>query len=102
MLEGVDLADIHGQFKFNFKHEHIERDDSKVWLDWAFQHDFDTNGPSLFRMMRTMFEGWKRYGSGQRCTRPRALRRRGGKAEARLRCRVMGDGEVSRGIERAS
>ncbi len=63
MLEGVDLADIHGQFKFNFKHEHIERDDSKVWLDWAFQHDFDTNGPSLFRMMRTMFEGWKRYGA---------------------------------------
>jgi radical SAM superfamily enzyme YgiQ (UPF0313 family) len=63
MLAGVDLADIHGQFKFNFKHEHIERDDSKVWLDWAFQHDFDTNGPSLFRMMRTMFEGWKRYRS---------------------------------------
>ena len=63
MLEGVDLADIHGQHKFNFKHEHIERDDSKVWLDEAFQHDFDVNGPSLFRMMRTTFEGWKRYGA---------------------------------------
>ena len=62
MLDWVNLADIHGQFKFNFKHEHIERDDSKVWLDWAFQHDYDINGPSLFRMMRTMFEGWKRYG----------------------------------------
>ncbi len=63
MLEGVDLADIHGQYKFNFKHEHIERNDSKVWLDWAFKHDFDVNGPSLFRLMRTTFEGWKRYGA---------------------------------------
>ena len=62
LLEAVDLADIHGQYKFNFTHRHIERDDSKYWLDWAFQLDFDTNGPSLFRMMRTTFEGWKRYG----------------------------------------
>jgi hypothetical protein len=61
MLDDVDLADIHGQFKFNFKHQHIARDDSKVWLDWAFAHDFHVNGPSLFRMMRTMFEGWRRY-----------------------------------------
>jgi hypothetical protein len=62
MLEDVDLADIHGQYKFNFAHAHIERDDSKHWLDWAFQHDFETNGPSLFRMMRTTLDGWKRYG----------------------------------------
>jgi radical SAM superfamily enzyme YgiQ (UPF0313 family) len=62
MLEDVDLADIHGQYKFNFRHEHISRDDSKSWLDWAFQRDFEVNGPSLFRLMRTMFEGWKRYG----------------------------------------
>ena len=61
MLDGVDLADIHGQYKFNFTHAHIDRDDSKRWLDLAFQRDFDVNGPSLFRMMRTMFEGWKRY-----------------------------------------
>lgn len=63
MLEDIDLADIHGQWKFNFVHEHIQRDDSKKWLDWAFEHDFVTNGPSLFRMMRTMLEGVKRYGA---------------------------------------
>jgi hypothetical protein len=57
----VDLADIHGQYKFNFKHAHITRDDSKSWLDFAFQRDYDVNGPSLYRMMRTMYEGWKRY-----------------------------------------
>ena len=62
ILEDVDLADIHGQYKFSFRHEHISRDDSKSWLDWAFQRDFEANGPSVFRMMRTMFEGWKRYG----------------------------------------
>jgi len=62
MLDEVDLADIHGQYKFNFRHEHIGRDDSKAWLDWAFQRDFEVNGPSLLRMMRTIFEGWKRYG----------------------------------------
>jgi radical SAM superfamily enzyme YgiQ (UPF0313 family) len=61
MLEGVDFADIHGQYQFNFEHPAIEREASKRWLDWAFQHDFEVNGPSLFRMMRTMFEGWMRY-----------------------------------------
>jgi len=62
MLNGIDLADIHGQFKFNFEHEHITREDSKSWLDFAFQRDYEVNGPSLYRMMRTMYQGWKRYG----------------------------------------
>jgi radical SAM superfamily enzyme YgiQ (UPF0313 family) len=61
MLDGIDLADIHGQYKFNFAHAHISRDDSKRWLDRAFARDFDVNGPSLYRMMRTTFDGWKRY-----------------------------------------
>ncbi len=61
MLNGIDLADIHGQLKFNFEHEHIARDDSKSWLDLAFQRDYEVNGPSLYRMMRTMYEGWTRY-----------------------------------------
>jgi radical SAM superfamily enzyme YgiQ (UPF0313 family) len=60
-LLDVDLADIHGQWKFNFQHEAIARDDSKTLLDWAFDLDYQRNGPSLFRLMRTMFEGWKRY-----------------------------------------
>jgi radical SAM superfamily enzyme YgiQ (UPF0313 family) len=61
LLPDVDLADIHGQYKFNFRHEAISRDDSKVLLDSAFRLDYERNGPSLYRMMRTMFEGWKRY-----------------------------------------
>ncbi len=61
MLEGVDLADIHGQFKFNFQHAAISREQSKQFLDWAFQFDFERNGPSLFRISETIFQGWKRY-----------------------------------------
>jgi radical SAM superfamily enzyme YgiQ (UPF0313 family) len=61
MLEGIDPADIHGQFKFNFRHKAISRDDSKRFLDWAFRRDFERNGPSLYRICRTTLEGWKRY-----------------------------------------
>lgn len=60
-LLDVDLADIHGQFKFNFRHSAISRDDSKKFLDLAFQRDFERNGPSLYRICRTALEGWQRY-----------------------------------------
>jgi radical SAM superfamily enzyme YgiQ (UPF0313 family) len=61
LLNDVEAADIHGQYKFNFRHNAISRDDSKRFLDWAFWRDFERNGPSLYRMCRTMLEGWKRY-----------------------------------------
>jgi len=61
MLEGIDLADIHGQDKFNFQHAAISRNDSKRFLDWAFWRDFERNGPSLSRMCETMLQGWQRY-----------------------------------------
>jgi hypothetical protein len=62
-LIDVDLADIHGQYKFNFKHPAISRDDSKALLDRAFLRDFERNGPSLYRICRTTLDGWKRYKS---------------------------------------
>jgi radical SAM family protein/B12 binding protein len=61
LLEGVDLADIHGQDHFNFEHAAISREQSKQFLDWAFRRDFERNGPSLFRVWRTTLAGWKRY-----------------------------------------
>jgi Radical SAM superfamily/B12 binding domain len=60
-LHDVDLADIHGQYKFNFEHNAISRDESKRLLDWAFQRDFERNGPSLYRICRSTLEGWRRY-----------------------------------------
>ena len=61
MLDGIDPGDIHGQYKFNFRHAAISRDDSKRFLDWAFWRDFERNGPSLYRICQTMLLGWKRY-----------------------------------------
>ena len=61
MLPGIDFADVHGQFKFNFQHAAISREDSKRFLDWAFWRDFESNGPSLYRMCQTMLKGWQRY-----------------------------------------
>jgi radical SAM superfamily enzyme YgiQ (UPF0313 family) len=61
MLDEIEYADIHGQDKFNFHHAALSREDSKHFLDWAFWRDFEANGPSLYRMCRTMLSGWQRY-----------------------------------------
>jgi radical SAM superfamily enzyme YgiQ (UPF0313 family) len=61
MLDDVDLADIHGQDRFNFRHAAISREDSKRFLDGAFRRDFERNGPSIYRICRTTMEGWLRY-----------------------------------------
>ncbi|MGA7511997.1 MAG: cobalamin-dependent protein [Candidatus Sulfotelmatobacter sp.] len=61
LLPDVDFADMHGQYKFNFQHAAISREDSKRFLDWAFWRDFERNGPSLYRLCQTMLQGWQRY-----------------------------------------
>jgi radical SAM superfamily enzyme YgiQ (UPF0313 family) len=61
LLDDVDPADIHGQFKFNFRHPAISRDLSKTLLDQAFEEDYRKNGPSLFRICRTTLQGWQKY-----------------------------------------
>jgi hypothetical protein len=61
MLADIDFADVHGQYKFNFQHSSISRDDSQRFLDWAFWRDFERNGPSLYRLCQTMLQGWQRY-----------------------------------------
>jgi hypothetical protein len=81
MLEGVDIADIHGQYKFNFVHPAISRDDSKAFLDHAFLRDFERNGPSLYRLTRTVLQRWKCYKAD---------------ADARVRARVTQQAEQLR------
>jgi len=78
----VDIADIHGQDKFNFHHPHISQDASNTWLERAFARDYAVNGPSLYRIMRTTFAGWKRYGED---------------ADARVRARFARDAAKFRG-----
>ena len=62
LRDGVSLADIHGQYQFNFHHPAISAEQSKHLLDSAFRADFERNGPSIYRLMRTMFERYRRYG----------------------------------------
>jgi hypothetical protein len=56
-------ADIHGQFKFNFRHPHIRGGKETEFLLNAFNRDFFVNGPSILRITRTVLQGWKRYKS---------------------------------------
>jgi len=54
-------ADLHGQFKFNFKHPHIRNGEETEFLLRAFRRDFEVNGPSVVRIARTVLQGWRRY-----------------------------------------
>ncbi len=54
LLPDVDPADIHGQYKFNFRHDFIIAGLSRIRCSRApFERDYVINGPSLFRICRT-------------------------------------------------
>lgn len=55
------ICDSHGQFRFNHRHPHIPAGAEEQFLRNAFQQDFQLNGPSLFRLIRTTLKGWKRH-----------------------------------------
>jgi radical SAM superfamily enzyme YgiQ (UPF0313 family) len=54
-------ADTHGQYRFAFRHKHIRGGQEGEFLLNAFRRDFETNGPSLARLISTMLKGWQRY-----------------------------------------
>lgn len=54
-------ADNHGQYRFNYRHNHILSGEETGYLRSAFRRDFVVNGPSLARMMRVLLAGWRRY-----------------------------------------
>jgi len=55
------VADSHGQYRFNYRHPHIHHDREEQYILNAFHRDFDINGPSLARLIRTLLKGWQRY-----------------------------------------
>ena len=55
------VADAHGQYRFNYRHRHIHDGLEEQFLTEAFRRDFEVNGPSLARMIRTLLNGWQRY-----------------------------------------
>jgi hypothetical protein len=54
-------ADTHGQLRFNFRHPHIPEGQETEFLLRAFRRDFEVNGPSISRLVRTTLQGWQRY-----------------------------------------
>ena len=56
-----DVADTHGQLRFNYRHPHIPAGMETEFLVRAFARDFQVNGPSVVRMARTLLQGWRRY-----------------------------------------
>jgi len=65
-------ADAHGQLRFNFRHPHIRDGQETDLLLSAFKRDFETNGPSIVRIARTLLSGWRRH---RRHPDPRVRRR---------------------------
>ncbi len=54
-------ADTHGQYQFNYHHPHIPEGLESELILRAFLRDFELNGPSVARVVRTTLAGWKRY-----------------------------------------
>ncbi len=54
-------ADAHGQYRFNYRHRHIRENQEEQYIIDAFKRDFEINGPSLARLIRTILKGWQRY-----------------------------------------
>ena len=57
----VNLANVHGQSVFNYRHPHLRHNEETELIVRAFQRDFEVNGPSMVRMVRTVLAGWKRH-----------------------------------------
>jgi radical SAM superfamily enzyme YgiQ (UPF0313 family) len=71
-LAEYSIGDIHGQHTFNYRHPHIPEGQETELLLRAFHRDFEVNGPSVVRIVRTVLRGWKRH---RRHPNPRIRRR---------------------------
>jgi len=59
--EEFPWADWHGQLAFSWHHPQIKDGQETEYITRAFQRDFDVNGPSVVRILRTALSGWRRY-----------------------------------------
>ncbi len=59
--EEFSHADTHGQLRFNYRHPHIPPGAETAILLRAFTRDYETNGPSILRIVHTTLQGWRRY-----------------------------------------
>ena len=59
LCEEVPYEDQHGQDMIWFRHPHFSRVESRDFLRRAFQKDYEINGASMFRAMRTALWGYQ-------------------------------------------
>ena len=52
---------IHSQSVFNYKHPRIREGEEGELLLRAFRRDFEVNGPSVVRIIRSVLRAWKRF-----------------------------------------
>jgi len=57
LIQTVPYQSQHGQKKIWFHHPHFTRDESEEFLLRAFEKDYDRNGASLLRTIKTTLEG---------------------------------------------
>ncbi len=55
------LSDIHGQLILNYRHPHLNDQQTAELMVRAFDRDFHVNGPSTVRIVRTTLAGWRRH-----------------------------------------
>ncbi len=56
-----DPADVHGQFRFNYRHKNIHDGQEADFILRAFKRDFEVNGPSVIRAIRVTLQGWQKH-----------------------------------------
>lgn len=57
--DDVAFADSHGQYRFNHRHAAMSPGKETEILLEAFRRDFESNGPSLARMISTLLSGYR-------------------------------------------
>jgi radical SAM superfamily enzyme YgiQ (UPF0313 family) len=53
--------DWHGQLGFSWRHPNFHNGEETKYILQAFRRDFDVNGPSVLRSLRTVLQGRQRY-----------------------------------------
>ena len=58
LIPDLSYESKHGQGKIWFHHDHFTREESKEFLRLAFEIDYNRNGASFLRVMKTAFGGY--------------------------------------------
>jgi hypothetical protein len=57
VIKNIPYESQHGQGKIWFQHDHFSRNESEDFLRLAFEIDYNRNGASMLRVIKTTFDG---------------------------------------------